>query len=49
MRNQAHTLMCGSGSGVAVGKSAVDREAANASRELKYSNEMVSYACVPYE
>ena len=42
-----HTYVCGSGSDVAAVRSAVDREAEDASREQS-SEKMVTYTCVPY-
>ena len=43
-----NTYVCGSGSDVAAVRSAVDREAEDASREQS-SEKMVTYTCVPYE
>ena len=44
VRDEMRTYMCSSGSGVAVVRSAVDREAANASHAWKCSVETVTYS-----
>ena len=49
VRDELRTYMCGSGSVVAVVRSAVDREATTASHAWKCSDKTVTYTCAPYE